>query len=265
MPKNASGQFISALNGEALAAAWAAGDLRGVRAHYGPPALERCVQQAPSVQVLVERGTEQGVAHHLAAELERQGAVMLVTATWQERQAELSQKFSENALDATDAFAYFAQADELDGVPEDVKQATRAARQMFALHGLPKPVGMVLGWLKGGGMRDAAQRTLAQALAGIANPTLRQLLAARGGDYGLPPAEAPLMLHATVMGSYTHGAWYPVGGPQRFAESLGATVREHGFQQAAAFVLTNHQVGALYFDRASAALKQAGFQKAKPR
>ena len=36
------------------------------------------------------------------------------------------------------------------------------------------------------------------------------------------------MLHAAVLGSYTHGAWYPVGGPQRFAESLGATVRAAG-------------------------------------
>ncbi|HSV46600.1 MAG TPA: M3 family metallopeptidase, partial [Ramlibacter sp.] len=47
----------------------------------------------------------------------------------QERQAELSQKFSENALDATDAFAYFAGEDELAGVPEDVVQAARAAAQ----------------------------------------------------------------------------------------------------------------------------------------
>ena len=120
------------------------------------------------------------------------------------------------------------EAEALDRYAQDFKQATRAARQMFALHGLPKPVGTVVGWIKGGGMRDAAQRTLAQALADIRNPTLRQLLAARGGDYGLPPAEAPLMLHAAVMGSYTHGAWYPEGGPQRFAESLGATVRAAG-------------------------------------
>ena len=45
----------------------------------------------------------------------------------QERQAELSQKFSENSLDATDAFAYYAQEDELKGVPQDVVQAARAA------------------------------------------------------------------------------------------------------------------------------------------
>ena len=38
----------------------------------------------------------------------------------QERQAELSQKFSENALDATDAFAYYANESELTGIPADV-------------------------------------------------------------------------------------------------------------------------------------------------
>ena len=45
----------------------------------------------------------------------------------QERQAELAQKFSENALDATDAFAHYATEAELDGVPDDVKQTALAA------------------------------------------------------------------------------------------------------------------------------------------
>ena len=43
----------------------------------------------------------------------------------QERQAELSQKFSENALDATDAFAFYASEGELAGVPQDVVEAAR--------------------------------------------------------------------------------------------------------------------------------------------
>lgn len=50
-------------------------------------------------------------------------------AAIQERQAEMSQKFSENALDATDAFAYYATAEELAGVPPDVVQAARAAAE----------------------------------------------------------------------------------------------------------------------------------------
>ena len=43
----------------------------------------------------------------------------------QERQAELSQKFSENALDATDAFAYYASESELAGVPHDTLETAR--------------------------------------------------------------------------------------------------------------------------------------------
>lgn len=57
------------------------------------------------------------------------GAAKERFAQIQERQAELSQKFSENALDATDAFAYYATEAEVDGVPADVLQAARDAAQ----------------------------------------------------------------------------------------------------------------------------------------
>lgn len=58
---------------------------------------------------------------------ELRGAAKERYAAIQERQAELSQKFSENTLDATDHWSYYASADELEGVPEDVQQAARAA------------------------------------------------------------------------------------------------------------------------------------------
>lgn len=57
------------------------------------------------------------------------GAAKERFAQIQERQAELSQKFSENALDATDAFAYYATDAEVDGIPADVLQAARDAAQ----------------------------------------------------------------------------------------------------------------------------------------
>jgi oligopeptidase A len=47
----------------------------------------------------------------------------------QELSAAASQKFSENALDATDAFAYYAAADEVDGIPADVLEAAHSAAQ----------------------------------------------------------------------------------------------------------------------------------------
>src|SRR3990167_5242441 len=60
---------------------------------------------------------------------ELQGEAKTRFAWLQERQAELGQKFSENALDATDAFALFVPTEELAGVPEDVQQATAADAQ----------------------------------------------------------------------------------------------------------------------------------------
>lgn len=56
---------------------------------------------------------------------ELQGADRERFAQIQERQAELSQKFSENALDATDAFAWYATEAEVAGIPADVLQAAR--------------------------------------------------------------------------------------------------------------------------------------------
>ncbi|WP_374668367.1 M3 family metallopeptidase [Ramlibacter sp.] len=60
---------------------------------------------------------------------ELQGAAKERFARIQERLAELSQKFSENALDATDAYAWYASDEELAGVPADVVHAARAAAE----------------------------------------------------------------------------------------------------------------------------------------
>ncbi|MFV0681229.1 M3 family metallopeptidase [Ottowia sp.] len=60
---------------------------------------------------------------------ELQGADKARFAAIQERLAELGQKFSENALDATDAYTYYASDAEMAGVPDDVQQATRTATE----------------------------------------------------------------------------------------------------------------------------------------
>lgn len=60
-----------------LAKAWAAGDLVGVRANYGPAPLERCLQQVPTVASLIERGTADSAAAILAA-LDRPGKAVAV-------------------------------------------------------------------------------------------------------------------------------------------------------------------------------------------
>lgn len=60
---------------------------------------------------------------------ELQGQQRQRFAEIQEKTAAASQKFSENALDATDAFAYYADANEIEGIPADVLQAAKSAAQ----------------------------------------------------------------------------------------------------------------------------------------
>ena len=58
---------------------------------------------------------------------ELQGVARDRFAAIQERQAELGQKFSENALDATDRYTYYATEAEMQGVPQDVRESALQA------------------------------------------------------------------------------------------------------------------------------------------
>ena len=58
---------------------------------------------------------------------ELSGSARTRFAQIKEKQAELSQKFSENTLDATDAFSYYATEAEMLGVPTDVQHAALEA------------------------------------------------------------------------------------------------------------------------------------------
>lgn len=99
-------------------------------------------------------------------------------------------------------------------------QARRSAFTLFALHAMPAWLAFGLRLVRGAQAEHWARHTLADELAKIANPQLRAVLGARWGDYGAPPAVAPFVEHALVTGSYNAGAYYPVRGPARFAQSL---------------------------------------------
>jgi oligopeptidase A len=72
---------------------------------------------------------KQALRDFMLSGAELQGQAKTRFAQIQQRQAELSQKYSENVLDATDGFAHYASEAELSGVPDDVVQAARAAAQ----------------------------------------------------------------------------------------------------------------------------------------
>ena len=93
------------------------------------------------------------------------------------------------------------------------------------------------GWLAwgwrlwhGAEVRRFSQRTLADALTAIDDSQLRAVLGARWGDYGSAPQTAPLLEHALVTGAYDSGAFYPVGGPERFAQTMLPVIEAAGGQ-----------------------------------
>ncbi|HWI81641.1 M3 family metallopeptidase [Ramlibacter sp.] len=118
------------------------------------------------------------------------GAAKERYAQIQERQAELSQKFSEHALDATDAFAYYARLDELDGLPEDVVQAARAAAEADGKDGYKLTLKMpsylpVMQFAHSRGLRERLYRAYVTRASDQGDPTydntaiMREILALR--------------------------------------------------------------------------------------
>ncbi len=100
-------------------------------------------------------------------------------AAIQERQAEVGQKFSENALDATDKYSYYATADELEGVPEDVQHSARQAAQADGKDGYKLTLKMpcylpVMQFATSSALRETLYRAYATRASEQAAPELQQ-------------------------------------------------------------------------------------------
>lgn len=62
------------------------------------------------------------------------------------------------------------------------------------------------------------------------DPRLKGLLVSQWGDYGMPPAQSPFAIHATIVQHYLEGAYYPVGGAEAIAASIKPIVERQGGQ-----------------------------------
>ena len=102
----------------------------------------------------------------------------------------------------------------------EMDAARRAAMDVFMMRGLPTWLAWGIRLWHGAEVERLTQRTLAQALAEVPDPHLRAVLGARWGDYGAPPDTSPILEHAMVTGAFNAGAYFPVGGAGRFAQTL---------------------------------------------
>ena len=128
---------------------------------------------------------------------ELQGDAKARFAAIQERSAELQQKFSEHVLDATDGYAHYARADELDGVPADVLQAAAAAAAADGREGLHKltlhfpSYGPVMQYARNRALRETMYRAYVTRASELGpperdnGPLMRELLALRHEEAAL--------------------------------------------------------------------------------
>lgn len=61
----------------------------------------------------------------------------------------------------------------------------------------------------------------------IKSPLLRAVLNIQIGDHGLPPGQASFPLHAAVMGHYSSGGYYPIGGGGALVKAMTKTLKKH--------------------------------------
>ena len=111
---------------------------------------------------------------------------------------------------------------------EEMDASCDAAHSLLVMRGLPPWLAWGLRLWRGAEVRHFSERTLAQALAPIEDVRLRAVLGARWGNYGAAPDTAPLLEHALVTRAYDAGAFYPVGGPARFAQTLQPVIEAAG-------------------------------------
>lgn len=61
----------------------------------------------------------------------------------------------------------------------------------------------------------------------IKSPLLKAVLNIQIGDHGLPPSKASFPLHAAVMGHYSSGGYYPIGGGGALVKAMTNAIKKH--------------------------------------
>lgn len=129
-----------------------------------------------------------------------------------------------------------------------VHEAVATMHDFLATRAYPRLVGALLKPLARRRFFRFADRTTRDVLESLTrDQRLIGVLTAQFGDYGLPPAESSFVMHALVAQHYLGGAYYPVGGAARIAETIVPVIRAAGGD-----VLTNAEVAEIVVEHGRA-------------
>lgn len=133
------------------------------------------------------------------------------------------------AFRATLLEAFPDEAIAIDAYLAEVRAVAKSMRGYYMSRALPGWASKLMDFTLAADAQKQMERHTDQVIAGITdNPKLRTILTAQWGYYGSPPSRSSFAIQALVAKHFMHGGFYPVGGSQRIAEGLLATVADAG-------------------------------------
>jgi all-trans-retinol 13,14-reductase len=122
-----------------------------------------------------------------------------------------------------------AESQAIDRYLELVYKVARSVPRFFAGQALPPGVARAYASVRERLVPDQTLQTTREVLESLTqNQELIGVLTGQWGDYGLPPAEASFIMHATLVKHYLGGGNYPVGGSWKIAATILPVIRAGG-------------------------------------
>jgi all-trans-retinol 13,14-reductase len=117
----------------------------------------------------------------------------------------------------------------IDAYVELVYKVARSAGSFFAGQAMPPLLARAYNAARGALVPRECLLTVREVLESLTqNQELIGVLTGQWGDYGMVPAEASFLMHATVAKHYFNGGNYPKGGSWKIAESILPVIRAGG-------------------------------------
>ncbi len=140
---------------------------------------------------------------------------------------QLSRPIEAQKLDLRDRFP--DETKSIDAWFDAIERGRDATMTIMHTRAMPEILSKGLSWWKRRNLDRWCGRTTAEVISDITNNAeLAAVLAAQWGDFGGRPSQASFAMHATVIGCYLGGAYYPVGGASVIAERLLPTITAAG-------------------------------------
>ncbi|HSW12339.1 MAG TPA: NAD(P)/FAD-dependent oxidoreductase [Solimonas sp.] len=121
------------------------------------------------------------------------------------------------------------EAEAIDRYVALVLKVARSAQTFFAGQAMPPLLGKAYRHLRPLLVPRESLMTVREVLESLtSNQELIGVLTGQWGDYGMVPAQASFLIHATVAKHYFNGGFYPVGGSWKIAETILPVIRASG-------------------------------------